>query len=124
MPLQLQDLSQELDVATSERQDAKPRAQIFCAAVMPLEQTKRDQQRAEKERVPEPFGLALERPAISVDCRERLPESRCDAARYLGGDRSQQPRFDEYTERRLSRAGAHHLVDLFHQPRRSASREL
>ena len=124
MPLQHQDLPQELDVAARERQDAEARAELFRAAVMLVEQPERNQQRAEKNRVAERLGIALERASIVVDRRERLPECLGDAARHFRRERRKQPRFDEHAERFFSRARAQHLVDLFHQARRRAAREL
>ena len=76
MPLQHQNLPEELHVAARERKNAEPRAELFRAAVMLIEQPERNQQRAEKDRIAERLGIALERAAIGVDGCQRLPERR------------------------------------------------
>ena len=67
MPLQHQNLPQELHVAARERQNAEAGSEIFRAAVVLVEQPERNQQRAEQDRVAERLGIALERAPIAVD---------------------------------------------------------
>ena len=67
MPLQHEDLPQELDVPAGERQNTEARAEVFRAAVMLIEQAERNEQRAEQNGISKRFGIPLERTAIVVD---------------------------------------------------------
>ena len=67
VPLQHQDLPEELDVAARERQDAESGAELLRAAVMLIEEAERNQERAEEDRVAERLGIALERAPVIVD---------------------------------------------------------
>ena len=67
MPLQHQDLPQELHIAARERKNAEAGPELFRAAVMLVEQPERNQQRAEQDRIAERLGIALERAPIAVD---------------------------------------------------------
>ena len=67
MPLQHEDLPQELDVAAGERQNAEAGSKVLRAAVMLIEQPQRNEQRSEQNCIAERFGLPFERAAIVVD---------------------------------------------------------
>src|SRR5215813_4972280 len=93
-PLKHERLAQPFDITTSERQLAKfergrfPRLAMAGARRCPIGahgrlgtfttqgQSQWDDERAENDRVRQRVGRRLERPAVRVELRERLPELR------------------------------------------------
>jgi hypothetical protein len=67
MPLQHQNLSKKFDIAARERQNAEARAEIFRPAVVLIEQSERNEKRAEKYCIAERLGVAFERTPVIID---------------------------------------------------------